>query len=102
MEVQGPLETLVGVEAVAPLDIAAVLAVVEATVVEEALEEALEGTAVEEAQVDGPQAPEDIAVEVVLEEALEDTAAEEAMEEEVDLSGYKEDWMFREEFDSTV
>ena len=50
MEVQGPLETLVGVEAVAPLDIA----VVEATAVEEASEETPEGTAVEETQVDGP------------------------------------------------
>ena len=47
MEVQGPLETLVGVEAVVSLDIAAVLAVVEATAVEEASEETLEGTAVE-------------------------------------------------------
>ena len=167
MEVQGPLETLVGVEAVAPLeaiaaevaseetlegtaveeaqvdgpqapedtvveevleeapegtaveealevDTAAEVALEEAlvdTAAEEALEEALEGTAVVEAQVDGPQALEDIAVEVALAEALEDTAveeapvdiaAEEAMEEEVDLSGYKEDWMFKEEFDSTV
>ena len=54
MEVQGPLETLVGVEAVVSLDIAAVLAVVEATAVKEASEETPEGTAVEETQVDGP------------------------------------------------
>jgi len=59
------------------------------TSVEEALEEAPEGTEVVEAQVDGPQ-------------SLEDTAVEEVLAEEVDLSGYKENWMFKEEFDSTV